>query len=91
MYHYGSALRKRLNRLDDQPRPKSARDSGRISADEAAERAGVARVTIFRWLREGRLAGYRQRGDRHTFIGVAQLDRLTRPQRVTYRPLRDPQ
>jgi excisionase family DNA binding protein len=46
---------------------------------DAAEEFGVSRSTIFRWIKEGLLTRYRQRGQRAILVDRQQLRRLTRP------------
>lgn len=48
-----------------------------ITVDEAAERLGCHRATIFRWIRSGELRRWRRKLDTRTYISVQELDHLT--------------
>jgi excisionase family DNA binding protein len=54
--------------------PKAVPD-GYLTAAKAAEKAGVTRDTIFRWIREKRLRRYRLAGIRDTLVKVDELER----------------
>ena len=45
---------------------------------EAAAYTGRHRVTLRRWIAEGKITGYRQ-GDKLLLVDLAELDTLTRP------------
>jgi predicted site-specific integrase-resolvase len=47
-----------------------------ISLDDAADEFGVNRVTIFRYLRSGRLRRYKRAMDRKTYVDRQQIARL---------------
>jgi excisionase family DNA binding protein len=48
-----------------------------ITVDEAAERLGCHRATIFRWIRAGELRKWRRRLDTRTYVSVSELEVLT--------------
>lgn len=50
---------------------------GYLTANQAAERAGVVRDTIFRWFREERLRRYKVGGIRDTLVKIEELERVT--------------
>jgi len=45
---------------------------------EAADYTGRHRVTLRRWIAEGKITGYRQ-GDKLLMVDLDELDKLTRP------------
>jgi excisionase family DNA binding protein len=49
-----------------------------VTLDEAAQKYGVSRSTLFRWIREHQLAGYRKAKDRRTYVNAADVRRLLR-------------
>lgn len=51
----------------------TAPEDGLLSLDEAAERAGVSKRKLQRWLAEGHLEKRTRRGDQRTFIDAAEL------------------
>lgn len=46
---------------------------GLLSIDDAVAAAGVSRRTIYRLLAAGKIAKYRRKHDRATFVDIAQL------------------
>jgi predicted site-specific integrase-resolvase len=56
-----------------------------IPLEQAATEFGVNRVTIYRYLRDGRLRRYKRAMDRKTYVDRAQLMRLLRPRVVSGR------
>jgi hypothetical protein len=46
--------------------------------DEAERRYGLSRSTLFRWLREGKIKGYRKPRDRRTYVTGADIRKLER-------------
>ena len=57
-----------------------------VSVDEAARVLGLSRTTIFKFMREGKLARYRREGDRRTLVDQEELARLVEPRRVDGSP-----
>ena len=53
-------------------------DDRLIPIDDAAEKVGRARWTLFRWVRIGLLTPYKKRGDRRTHIDLAELPEAMR-------------
>jgi hypothetical protein len=53
-------------------------DDRLVPIDDAAERAGRDRWTLFRWIRLGLLTPYKRRGDRRTQIDLAELPEAMR-------------
>ena len=53
-----------------------------VSVDEAARELGLSRTTIFKFLREGKVARYRREGDRRTLVDRNELAQLVEPKRV---------
>jgi hypothetical protein len=53
-------------------------DDRLVSVDDAAERAGRDRWTIFRWIRLGLLQPYKKRGDKRTHVDLAELPEAMR-------------
>ena len=52
---------------------------GYLTATQAAERAGVLRDSVFRWIREGRLRRYKVPGIRDTLVKADELERYLAP------------
>ncbi len=52
---------------------------GYMSVDEAAEAAGVNRVTMWKWVRRYELPTFRFLGERRTFVRREDVDRLREP------------
>jgi len=53
-----------------------------ISVDEAARALGLSRTTVFKFLRQGKLARYRREGDKRTLVDRQELTQLVEPRRV---------
>jgi predicted site-specific integrase-resolvase len=54
-----------------------------IALQAAAKKYGINRVTLHRWLKEGKLTRYRaQVGDRRTYVDIKEIDRLLQVRRV---------
>jgi excisionase family DNA binding protein len=49
-----------------------------VTLEQASDRYGVSRSTLFRWIREGKLSGFRKARDRHTYVDGAAVRRLLR-------------
>ena len=64
--HHGASTR----------RPRRPRRPATLT--EAAAYTGRHRVTLRRWIAEGKITGYRQ-GDKLLLVDLAELDTLTRP------------
>jgi transposase len=47
-----------------------------VSVDKAAERFGTSRATVFRYINDGKLKGYRKPKDRKTYIDANELKKL---------------
>jgi excisionase family DNA binding protein len=70
--HHGAPTRK-------PPKLRTARRPRRpATLTEAAIYTGRHRVTLRRWIAEGKITGYRQ-GDKLLMVDLDELDRLTRP------------
>ena len=50
-----------------------------IAVDEAAERLGVRRATVWKWVRRYELPTYRRPGERRTLLRRADVARLAEP------------
>jgi excisionase family DNA binding protein len=61
---------------------RSRRPRRPATLTEAAAYTGRHRVTLRRWIAEGKITGYRQ-GDKLLLVDLAELDRLTRPVTLT--------
>lgn len=61
-----------------------------VSVGMAAERMGVSKATLWRWIRRDELTTYRVPGRRETYITVKDMERLTkvieRPQQENRHP-----
>jgi hypothetical protein len=53
-------------------------DERLIPIDDAADKVGRDRWTLFRWIRIGLLTPYKKRGDRRTHIDLAELPEAMR-------------
>lgn len=50
-----------------------------IPLQSAADKYGLNRVTLHRWLKDGKLIRYRaEAGDRRTYIDVSELEKLVK-------------
>jgi excisionase family DNA binding protein len=52
---------------------------GYISVDEAAQEMGIARATIWKWIKRAGLQTYRFMGERRTYVKRQDLEALRQP------------
>jgi len=72
------------------PAPGLPPDDRLAAVDDAAERIGRDRRTVFRWIQAGWLTPYKKRGDKRTHVDLAELpEAMRRAGRPGPKPRRD--
>jgi len=61
-------------------------DNTLLTTTEAARRLGCSASTIRRMIDTGVLRGYRIPGSKHRRVSIAEVDRISPPQRVSEQP-----